>query len=174
MEEPIMDDQVKNPEIERSDEEIAWDEEFAETRRDTDVVGTLGDLARLVVQVPIALVQMPMNMLPQDTRRHARAAVREGFLAVRSLLSAVGDGIEEILAEPVGSGTPTTVRSGPPGTWGTAPSEQSPFATGALSSSKVKRIELSEDEGTGGGGSNTSTEDAEPRESRGMRADIDY
>jgi hypothetical protein len=174
MEEPIMDDQDKNPEIERSDEEIAWDEEFADTPRDSNVLGTLGDLARLVVQVPVALVQMPMNMLPQDTRRHARAAVREGFLAVRSLLSAVGDGIEEILAEPAGSATPTTVRSGPPGTWGTAPSEQSPFATGTLSSSKVKRIELSEDEGTGGGQSNTSPEDAEPRESRGMRADIDY
>jgi hypothetical protein len=173
MEEPIMDDQDKNPEIERSDEEIAWDEEFADARRDTDVVGTLGDLARLVVQVPVAIVQMPMNMLPQDTRRHARAAVREGFLAVRSLLSAVGDGIEEILAEPAGSANPTTVRSGPPGTWGTAPSEQSPFATGTLSSSKVKRIELSEEEGPSTQ-PNASTEDAEPRESRGMRADIDY
>lgn len=174
-----MDDQDKNPEIERSAEEIAWDEEFTETRRDTDVVGTLGDLARLVVQVPVAIVQMPMNMLPQDTRRHARAAIREGFLAVRSLLSAVGDGIEEILADPEGSATPTTVRSGPPGTWGTAPSEQSPFATGTLSSSKVKRIQLSEEEGTADAQSastqaGTPPEDAEPRESRGMRADIDY
>ncbi|HEX9987278.1 MAG TPA: hypothetical protein VGE45_02230 [Chloroflexia bacterium] len=169
-----MDDQDKNPEVERSAEEIAWDEEFTEARRDTDVVGTLGDLARLVVQVPIAIVQMPMNMLPQETRRHARAAVREGFLAVRSLLSAVGDGIEEILTEPATGGAPTTVRSGPPGTWGTAPSEQSPFATGTLSSSKVKRIQLSEEEGTGDAQFNTSPEDAEPRESRGMRADIDY
>ena len=169
-----MDDQDKNPEIERSDEEIAWDEEFTETRRDTDVVGTLGELAKLVVQVPIAIIQMPGNMLPQETRRHARAAVREGFLAVRSLLSAIGDGIEEILAEPATSDTPTTVRSGPPGTWGTAPSEQSPFATGTLSSSKVKRIQLSEEEGTGGAPAGTSPEDAEPRESRGMRADIDY
>ena len=72
---------------ERSDEEVSWDAEFANMdERRSGYASMLGDAAKLIVQVPVALVRMPMEMLPDETARHTRAAAREGFLAVRSLL----------------------------------------------------------------------------------------
>ncbi len=146
---------------ERSAEEIAWDEEFAETKESNDFATTVSDLLALAIKIPVAIVQMPINMLPPDTRRHAREAVREGFLAARSLVGAIGDGIENMLSDPSDSSAPV---SGPPGTWGTARhSPQQSKATGNAegSPSKVKRIEL-------------DNEEAPPGEGRGLRADIDY
>ena len=112
----------------RSAEEAAWDEEFNNTRERSGVGSTLGEVAKLTVQVPGAVASMTASMFPQDTRRHARAAVREGFLAVRSLLGAIGDGIESALSDrdaPGSTRQPLTT-SGPAGTWGTAPSAASP------------------------------------------------
>ena len=157
-----MDDVSRqNADTERSAEEIAWDEEFAETKEGNDFVTTMSDLLALAIKIPVAIVQIPINMLPSDTRRHARAAVREGFLAARSLVGAIGDGIENMLADPSDSPAPV---SGPPGTWGTArhSPQQSRASSGAeASSGKVKRIELEDEE-------------APPGEGRGLRADIDY
>ena len=154
--------QPETAETERSAEEIAWDQEFADTKSGNDLASTVTDLLALAVKIPLAIIQMPVNMLPTDTRRHARAAVREGFLAARSLVGAIGDGIEGMLADP--SDAPAPI-SGPPGTWGTAryataPQQRAGGNEGA-SSSKVKRIEF-EDEKT------------PPGEGRGLRADIDY
>jgi hypothetical protein len=127
-----------------------------------------------------------MSVLPQDTRRHARAAAREGFLAVRSLLSAIGDGIEEMLSEPAGEASTGAVRSGPAGTWGTVPSSEPAFtavtwpaATGTTGSGKVRRIELSDEDNESTPGDSAEVagnapEESEAREGRGLRADIDY
>ena len=157
-----MDDVSKeNADTERSAEEIAWDEEFADTKGSNDFVTTVSDLLALAIKIPLAIVQMPINMLPPDTRRHARAAVQESFLAARTLVGAIGDGIENMLADPSDSPAPV---SGPPGTWGTARhSPQQSKASGSVdaSPSKVKRIELEDEE-------------APPGEGRGLRADIDY
>ncbi|MEO6458229.1 MAG: hypothetical protein ABIO92_08155 [Chloroflexia bacterium] len=148
---------------ERSAEEIAWDEEFADTKESNDFATTVSDLLALAIKIPMAIVQMPINLLPHDTRRHARSAVREGFLAARSLVGAIGDGIESILSDPSDSATPV---SGPPGTWGTArhaggPKQSKADGSAEAGPGKVKRIEIEDEE-------------APPGEGRGLRADIDY
>ena len=161
-------DTNRNETVERSAEEIAWDEEFNGTKGNTDFASILGDLAALAVKIPVAVIQMPVNMLPDETRRHARAALRESFLAVRSLLGVMGDNIESMLTEQDATGdsgdtagTGGTV-SGPPGTWGTARQGQSSQA-GTTGTPTVRRIEVEE-----------SDENTEPHENRGLRADIDY
>jgi len=76
-------------------------------------------------------------MIPDETARHARAAAREGFLALRTLFGAVGDRIEEMLQEPGTTTVDTDAGAvkGPPGTWGSS----------RAASSKVKRIEVDDD-----------------------------
>lgn len=162
-----MDDNTQ-PEAGRSAEEVAWDEEFSSPGKTAgDSIGsTLADMGRLLVQVPAAIVSMSNVMFPEDTRRHARAAAREGFLTVRSLLAAVGDGIEGMLAEPQeGGGKPQTTVSGPAGTWGTA---KSGGASGTTSGNKTRRIEVSDSEAS------LPADDEEAPADRGLRADIDY
>jgi hypothetical protein len=158
---------------ERSDEEVSWDAEFAnlDERKGSGYPSMLGDMAKLVVQVPVALVRMPMEMLPDETARHARAAAREGFLAVRSLLGAVADGIENLLAEPSGK---TSTVAGPQGTWGTGRHSTTP---GPTPPGKARRIEVSDEvsERSGGdGGPGITIDDLGEQEGRGLRADIDY
>jgi hypothetical protein len=154
----------------RTEEEVAWDAEFGTPggSRANYVPGVVADLAKLAVQVPVAVVQMPMALLPEDTARHARAAVREGFLAVRSLLGAIGDGIESLLADPSGDRAATV--AGPPGTWGSGRQDTMP--------AKVKRIELQDEVSERGSGETgpgiTIDELGNSTEGRGLRADIDY
>lgn len=158
-----MDDNTQ-PEAGRSAEEVAWDEEFSSPGKTAgDSIGsTLADMGRLLVQVPAAIVSMSNVMFPEETRRHARSAAREGFLAVRSLLAAVGDGIEGMLAEPQeGGGKPQTTVSGPAGTWGTA-------KAGGASGNKTRRIEVSDAQAS------LPADDEEAPADRGLRADIDY
>jgi hypothetical protein len=156
----------------RSAEEAAWDEEFNNTRGRTGVGSTLGEVAKLSVQVPGAVASMTASMFPQDTRRHARAAVREGFLAVRSLLGAIGDGIESALSDKdaTGSARQPLSTSGPAGTWGTAPSAASPTPTGA----RARRIEISDLDTTGTPTASTGDDEDDAPDERGLRADIDY
>jgi hypothetical protein len=164
-----MDSNDPSRPYERTEEEVAWDAEFGTpgSTRDNNVTGFMADVARFAIQVPVALVQMPMALLPNDTSRHARSALREGFLAVRSLLGAIGDGIENLLAEP-SSGRRSTV-AGPPGTWGTGRQSQTLTTPG-----KVKRIEV-QDEVPESGGSRIVVEgDDTGTEGRGLRADIEY
>jgi hypothetical protein len=182
-----MDDQSNTRDYdnnaERSDEEVAWDEEFRDERSasNSSVASAVGELLSFAVKVPIALIQVPIELLPRDTRRHARAATRESFLAVRSLLGAIGDGIESMLAEPAQT---TAGASGPSGTWGNtrySPTQESGTAT--ATESKVRRIELDESDvepqrdssaPATPTGPATSEEEREAREGRGLRADIDY
>jgi hypothetical protein len=170
-----MDDKTENitedSTVERSEEEVAWDKEFKEDK-DLRLTSAIADLVKLAVKVPVAIIQMPMSIIPQETARHTRAAFRETFLAFRSLLGAIGDGIENILAEPAEK--PATV-SGPDGTWGTARTASS--TTGVESTgSKLKPIEWSDDDtldSTPGVGE-SSEEEVSDEEGRGLRADIDY
>ena len=125
----------------RTAEEIAWDQEFRDDRSSTsNLASDLRGLAKFAIRLPGEIIQMPMNIIPEETARHARAAVRESFLAVRSLFDAFNDRIEDVLAEPGTSKSGATVK-GPPGTWGTgrAATER------PLSSEKVKRIEIGDD-----------------------------
>lgn len=167
-----MDTNEQSRPYERTEEEVAWDAEFGTpgSSRDNNVTGVIGDLARLAIQVPVALVQMPLSMLPDDTARHARASVREGFLAVRSLLGAIGDGIESLLADP-SAGQRSTV-SGPAGTWGTGRQAQ------ATTPTRVQRIEVQDEvseTGSGETGTRITIEDVDnSTEGRGLRADIEY
>lgn len=171
-----MDNDQTESGAERSGEEVAWDQEFAApSNTATNVSSTLSDLAKLVVQVPTAIVHTMGVMFPEDTRRHARAAARESFLAMRSLLGAAGDGIESLLAESEAGGKPQATVSGPAGTWGTAK------ATGGTSaadtSSKARRIAIDEDSGVETGTSTGATPaqgDEDVPEDRGLRANIDY
>lgn len=162
---------------ERSEEEMAWDAEFAdlEEPKESGVAGTLGDLAKMIAQVPAAMVQLPMALLPEETQKHARTALYEGFLAVRSLLGAVGDGIEGALS---GESKGNKEAAGPPeGTWGSARRGKSSSTPG-----KVQRIELQDEVEEFGGGDGSGThitiddlgDDSGEEEGRGMRAGIDY
>ena len=158
------DNTSSTPNVERTAEEVAWDEEFKDSERSDSVASTLGGLAALAVRIPVALVQASVELVPDETRRHTRAAARESFLAMRSLLGAMGDGIERMLTEPEDRQTrpPTTV-SGPPGTWGTARATRATDTT-----SKARRISVEDTDANG------TSNDGETREGRGLRADIDY
>src|SRR5882672_9418741 len=105
-------DQTNAQNPERTAEEVAWDEEFKESRS-RGMASDLGDAMRFAVRLPGALLS---GVVPDETARHARA--RESFLALRSLLGVIGDTIEDMLAEPGAPPNAATVK-GPPGTWGT-------------------------------------------------------
>jgi hypothetical protein len=120
----------------RTPEELAWDDEFKEDKA-RNIGSDLGDALKFAVRLPGAILS---NVVPDETARHARAAARESFLALRSLLGAIGDGIEDMLAEPETSPRSATVK-GPPGTWGTARTDTPTPIIG-----KAKRIEISDSE----------------------------
>jgi len=166
-----------NSAYDRSDEELSWDAEFADMDepRTSSYTAMLADLGRLIVQVPAAVIQMPMGLLPEDTARHARAAAREGFLALRSLLAAVADSIESVLAEPSGKASTPTV-AGPTGSWGTAPHGNTSSASSPIPPGKARRIEISDEvsERSGDGQPSITIDDLGEQEGRGLRADIDY
>lgn len=171
--------QYTDPGYGRSAEEIAWDEEFNNTRTSRSVGNTIGELGRMTAQAPGAIASMTASMFPQDTRRHARAAVREGFLAVRSLLGAIGDSIEEALADrddtPGSARTPLGV-SGPAGTWGTAASTGGSTAPGT-GGARARKIEIADTDLSGISTtsiSETTEEEDDAPDERGLRADIDY
>jgi hypothetical protein len=158
-------------ETERSAEEKAWDEEFRQPKN--DIVRGVGELAKLAVQIPVTIIQMPFRLIPEETTNHGRAAVREGFLAFRSLLGALGDGIERILADPTGEKPEGAI---PDGTWG-PPRRQTPAAGG-----KARRIELGSDESPPdiqqqakkALADEVEEVDKELGEGRGLRSDIEY
>jgi hypothetical protein len=161
--------------FERSAEEMAWDREFEEPKK-TDFLSGITEFAKLAVQVPVTIVTTPFRLIPEETTRHGRAAVRESFLAMRSLLGAVGDGIERILADPDKQAEESGV---PDGTWGTRPTSRQP-STG----SKARRIALTdsdadspvdmEDAAQIAIDAQAAEEEEEVGEGRGLRADIEY
>jgi hypothetical protein len=165
-------------EYERSAEEVAWDQEFAEPKKN-DFLSGVSEFAKLAVQVPVTIVTTPFRLIPEETTRHGRAALREGFLAVRSLLGAVGDGIERLLADP---GEQAPEAGGPDGTWGTR--HEARKQGGSATGGKARRIELSDSDETSpvdmegqaqeAISAQVEEEDEEVGEGRGLRADIEY
>jgi len=169
-----MDDTTGNTgsPYERTQEEVSWDAEFANMndKRGSGYPRLLNDMTRAMTRVPGAVARMPMDVIPDETTMHARAAVREGFLAIRSLLSAIADGVEGMLGEP--SGNKTTV-SGPQGTWGSGRHSSSASSTPP---GKARRIEVSDEvsERVGEGEGTVTIDELGDQEGRGLRADIDY
>ncbi len=182
MDENKTESTVAGADEQRSEEEVAWDQEFKDVKQ-MGFAESLADMAKLAVKVPVAILQMPLSIIPEETARHTRAAIRETFLAFRSLLGAVGDGIENMLADP----EPTD------GTWGRGPKAQAQDAAASTPTSstdtaapktggKSRRIALSDEsdipqpstEETDSGTTTSPEEDVEATENRGLRADIDY
>ena len=162
----------------RSEEEISWDAEFAdmEEPKSSGMAGTLGDVAKTIAQLPAAIVQLPMALLPEETRKHARTAVLESFLAVRSLLSAAGDGIEGMLGGQGSAGRGKSAPYGPEGTWGTRR-----YSSLSTPPGKAQRIEIQDEVSESGGGDGSGKRitiddlgNDGDIEGRGMRAGIDY
>jgi hypothetical protein len=164
----------------RSEEEMAWDTEFAdmEEPRRGGVIGMAEGMAETLIKLPAALIQLPMAILPEETRRHARAAVLESFLAVRSLFSAMGDGVERVLGQPV---EPKSAVRDPEGTWGNRR-----YGASKGSQGRAQRIQIQDEVSESGGGDGSGTritiddlgdagdENDGDKEGRGLRADIDY
>ncbi|HKP51412.1 MAG TPA: hypothetical protein VJ183_02040 [Chloroflexia bacterium] len=171
MEEKKSESRVEEIDGERSEEEVAWDKEFKDDKG-SGFASAIGDMVKLAIKVPVVILQMPLSLVPEETARHTRAAFRETFLAFRSLLGAIGDGIENILAEPD--------KSVPDGTWGTGPGPAAPTKSETASSGgKMKRIQLSDEDGAESSEDATmtmpdETEEEDTGEGRGLRADIEY
>jgi hypothetical protein len=57
----------------------------------------VGNILKQVFRFQVGLVTLPINLLPSKARYHAKNSIKEGFLAVRSLVDGVNDGIEDTL-----------------------------------------------------------------------------
>lgn len=58
---------------------------------DPDVANLVGQLGRLGFN----LMALPLNLLPTQSRYHAKNSLREGFMAFKSLVDEVATGIDE-------------------------------------------------------------------------------
>ncbi len=54
-------------------------------------------LIRRALRPPIALARETINLLPSETRRHACAATREGWLALRALADGAPEATERLI-----------------------------------------------------------------------------
>ncbi len=71
-------------------------EEFDNIGRETRrAVGGVGNLIGQVIRLQFGLLTLPLNLLPEKSRYHAKNSVREGFLAIKSLVDEVTDGIDD-------------------------------------------------------------------------------
>ena len=139
-----MEEHTAQP-YEPTPDELAWDQEFkdeAPASGSSNIGSDLASLAVFALRLPGALVS---SIVPDETVQHSRAAARETFLALRSLLGAVGDRVEDMLADPAPKTPGTTPVQGPAGTWGTGRSSESGLSLRPTSSPKVKRINVSDE-----------------------------
>lgn len=65
-----------------------------ENSTDPDVANLVGQLGRLSFN----LMALPLNLLPSQSRYHAKNSLREGFMAFKSLVDEVATGIDESIA----------------------------------------------------------------------------
>lgn len=77
-----------------SDELPFEDASRAENSTDPDVANLVGQLGRLSFN----LMALPLNLLPSQSRYHAKNSLREGFMAFKSLVDEVATGIDESIA----------------------------------------------------------------------------
>jgi hypothetical protein len=61
-------------------------------------IGGVGNLLGQVVRLQFGLVSLPLNLLPAKSRYHAKNSVREGFLAIKTLVDDVTNGIDSGLS----------------------------------------------------------------------------
>jgi len=74
-------------------------EEFDNLGREARrTVGGVGNLVGQVVRLQFGLLTLPLNLLPTRSRYHAKNAIREGFLAIKSLVDEVTEGIDNGLS----------------------------------------------------------------------------
>src|SRR5689334_3311968 len=74
-------------------------EEFENIGRSASrTIGGVGNLVGQVVRLQFGLLTLPLNLLPARARYHAKNSVREGFLAVKTLVDEVTEGIDEGLS----------------------------------------------------------------------------
>jgi hypothetical protein len=68
------------------------------TNRFGSGLGTnVGNLVKQVVRLQYGLVTLPLNILPANSRYHAKKAIHEAFLTVKTLVDDVNNGIEHTL-----------------------------------------------------------------------------
>ena len=70
------------------------DNNLATNSTDPDVANLVGQIGRLGFN----LMALPLNLLPGESRYHAKNSLREGFMAFRSLVDEVATGIDESIA----------------------------------------------------------------------------
>ncbi len=56
--------------------------------------GGVADVVSQVVRLGFGVATLPLNLLPNRSRYHAKNSIREGFLAVKTLIDDVTDGID--------------------------------------------------------------------------------
>ncbi len=68
------------------------------TNRFGSGLGTnVGNLVKQVARLQFGLLTLPLNILPTNSRYHAKKAIHEAFLAVKTLVDDVNNGIEHTL-----------------------------------------------------------------------------
>ena len=77
-----------------SDELPLEDYNRAENSTGPDVANLVGQFGRLSFN----LMALPLNLLPSQSRYHAKNSLREGFMAFKSLVDEVATGIDESMA----------------------------------------------------------------------------
>jgi hypothetical protein len=88
-----------------SDELPFEDESRSENSTDPDVANLVGQLGRLSFN----LMALPLNLLPSQSRYHAKNSLREGFMAFKSLVDEVATGIDESIARTQRAAKPTKI-----------------------------------------------------------------
>ncbi len=73
---------------------------------DPGVANLVGQLGRLSFN----LMALPLNLLPGQSRFHAKNSLREGFMAFKSLVDEVAVGIDESVARSMKSAKATKIK----------------------------------------------------------------
>jgi hypothetical protein len=64
-----------------------------------NLLSSVGGFVGSAVKFGFGLATLPLNVLPATSRYHAKNAVREGFLTVRSIVDNVNDTIDKGLSK---------------------------------------------------------------------------
>lgn len=89
-----------------SDELPLEDVSRSENSTDPDVANLVGQIGRLSFN----LMALPLNLLPSQSRYHAKNSLREGFMAFKSLVDEVATGIDESIARTQRATNPAKIK----------------------------------------------------------------
>lgn len=59
-----------------------------------NLAGTVGNFVKQVVRLEFGLLTLPLNLLPTKSRFHAKNAIKESFLTIRSAVDEINNSIE--------------------------------------------------------------------------------